>query len=66
MKGGGLSSGSSRLSWRRREKAVTEMASPSPLFETFALADGVTLRNRVVMAPMTTWASNEDLSVSDE
>jgi 2,4-dienoyl-CoA reductase-like NADH-dependent reductase (Old Yellow Enzyme family) len=42
------------------------MVSPSRLFEPFALADGVTLRNRVVMAPMTTWASNEDLSVSDD
>jgi 2,4-dienoyl-CoA reductase-like NADH-dependent reductase (Old Yellow Enzyme family) len=47
------------------EKAATDMTSQSPHFEAFALADGVTLRNRVVMAPMTTWASNEDLSVSD-
>ncbi|MEN5364447.1 NADH-dependent flavin oxidoreductase [Brevundimonas intermedia] len=42
------------------------MDSTSPLFETFPLAEGVTLRNRVVMAPMTTWASNDDLTVSDE
>jgi 2,4-dienoyl-CoA reductase-like NADH-dependent reductase (Old Yellow Enzyme family) len=42
------------------------MDSTSPLFEAFPLAEGVILRNRVVMAPMTTWASNDDLTVSDE
>ncbi|WP_250487131.1 NADH-dependent flavin oxidoreductase [Caballeronia sp. GaOx3] len=30
------------------------------------LVPGLVLRNRVVMAPMTTWASNEDGTVSDE
>ena len=35
------------------------------LFEPFTLA-GITLRNRVVMAPMTTWFSNADGTVSDE
>ncbi|CAN5358707.1 NADH-dependent flavin oxidoreductase [soil metagenome] len=38
----------------------------SPLFEPLMLADGLTLRNRVVMAPMTTWSANDDLTVSDE
>jgi 2,4-dienoyl-CoA reductase-like NADH-dependent reductase (Old Yellow Enzyme family) len=42
------------------------MTTESPLFEAFALAEGITLRNRVVMAPMTTWASNDDLTISDE
>lgn len=42
------------------------MESASPLFEPFVLATDVTLRNRVVMAPMTTWASNDDLTVSDD
>jgi 2,4-dienoyl-CoA reductase-like NADH-dependent reductase (Old Yellow Enzyme family) len=42
------------------------MDATSPLFEQFRLAEGVGLRNRVVMAPMTTWASNDDLTVSDE
>lgn len=42
------------------------MQARSPLFDTFALAEGVTLRNRIVMAPMTTWASNDDLTVSAE
>lgn len=31
-----------------------------------ALLPGLLLRNRVVMAPMTTWASNDDGTVSDE
>lgn len=36
------------------------------LFETYAFAKGITLRNRVVMAPMTTWSGNDDGTVSDE
>lgn len=36
------------------------------LFEPFAFARGISLRNRVVMAPMTTWAGNADGTVSDE
>jgi 2,4-dienoyl-CoA reductase-like NADH-dependent reductase (Old Yellow Enzyme family) len=36
------------------------------LFEPLAFAKGIALRNRVVMAPMTTWASNPDGTVSDE
>ncbi|POA53998.1 MULTISPECIES: NADH-dependent flavin oxidoreductase [unclassified Pseudomonas] len=36
----------------------------SKLFEPLALADGITLRNRVVMSPMTTWSATEDLHVS--
>ena len=35
------------------------------LFETFPLIDGIALRNRAVMAPMTTWAGNDDGTVSD-
>lgn len=37
-----------------------------PLFETFRLPSGATLKNRLVMAPMTNFASHEDGSVSDE
>jgi 2,4-dienoyl-CoA reductase-like NADH-dependent reductase (Old Yellow Enzyme family) len=40
------------------------MKSDSQLFETLNLA-GLPLRNRIVMAPMTTWASNDDGTVSD-
>lgn len=39
--------------------------SQATLFEPFELTPGVTLRNRVAMAPMTTWASNDDGTVSD-
>ena len=36
------------------------------LFEPFALPGGSVMRNRVVMAPMTTWAGNADGTVTDE
>jgi 2,4-dienoyl-CoA reductase-like NADH-dependent reductase (Old Yellow Enzyme family) len=35
------------------------------LFEPLKLAPGITLRNRVAMAPMTTWAAQDDGQVSD-
>lgn len=38
----------------------------SKLFEPVVLVPGLTVRNRVAMAPMTTWASNDDGTVSDE
>ncbi|MFJ2043367.1 NADH-dependent flavin oxidoreductase [Paenibacillus taichungensis] len=36
------------------------------LFASFTFKNGITLRNRVVMAPMTTWASNDDYTISDD
>ncbi|WP_230687620.1 oxidoreductase [Hymenobacter ruricola] len=36
------------------------------LFQPFAFKRGITLRNAVAMAPMTTWSSNDDLTISDE
>jgi len=36
------------------------------LFEEFTFSKGIGLRNRIVMAPMTTWSGNEDGTVSDE
>lgn len=36
------------------------------IFETLALAPGLTLRNRLVMSPMTTWSANDDGTVSDQ
>ncbi|MDP4083308.1 MAG: NADH-dependent flavin oxidoreductase [Bacillota bacterium] len=36
-----------------------------PLFETFVFPNGITLKNRLVMAPMTNFSSNEDGTVSD-
>lgn len=36
------------------------------LFDAFTFKSGVSVRNRVAMAPMTTWASNEDATISDD
>ncbi|MDY0963804.1 MULTISPECIES: NADH-dependent flavin oxidoreductase [Massilia] len=36
------------------------------LFAPMALMPDLVLRNRIVMAPMTTWASNDDGTISDE
>ncbi len=38
----------------------------SRLFQPFAFKNGLTLRNRAVMAPMTTWSANPDATVSDQ
>ncbi|MDQ0114093.1 NADH-dependent flavin oxidoreductase [Paenibacillus harenae] len=38
----------------------------SKLFEPFTFRSGITINNRIVMAPMTTWSSNDDLTVSDD
>ncbi|WP_126967482.1 NADH-dependent flavin oxidoreductase [Xanthomonas arboricola] len=35
------------------------------LLQPFSLGNGMTLRNRIAMAPMTTWAGNADGTVSD-
>ena len=37
----------------------------APLFESFKLGNGIQLKNRIVMAPMTNFASNSDGTVSD-
>ncbi|MDC7747154.1 NADH-dependent flavin oxidoreductase [Rhizobium binxianense] len=42
------------------------METRPKMFEPFAFANGLTLRNRVAMAPMTTWSANDDGTVSDE
>jgi 2,4-dienoyl-CoA reductase-like NADH-dependent reductase (Old Yellow Enzyme family) len=42
------------------------MQPTTKLFEQFAFARGVALRNRIVMAPMTTWAANVDRTISDQ
>jgi 2,4-dienoyl-CoA reductase-like NADH-dependent reductase (Old Yellow Enzyme family) len=36
-----------------------------PLFDSFTFPNGVSLKNRLVMAPMTNFSSNEDGTVSD-
>ncbi|GAB6989313.1 NADH-dependent flavin oxidoreductase [Paenibacillus pini] len=37
----------------------------NPLFESFTFRSGVQVENRVAMAPMTTWSSNVDGTISD-
>jgi 2,4-dienoyl-CoA reductase-like NADH-dependent reductase (Old Yellow Enzyme family) len=37
----------------------------APLFEGFNFKNGVELKNRIVMAPMTNWSSNQDGTVTD-
>lgn len=37
-----------------------------PLFQPFAFDNGITMRNRIVMAPMTTWAGNADGTVTED
>lgn len=36
------------------------------LFAPLLFANGISLKNRIVMSPMTTWSSNEDFTISDE
>lgn len=36
------------------------------MFNKFKLRENVILKNRIVVAPMTTWAGNDDLTVSEE
>ena len=37
-----------------------------PLLEPFTMKNGVQLKNRIVMAPMTTFSANQDDTASDE
>jgi 2,4-dienoyl-CoA reductase-like NADH-dependent reductase (Old Yellow Enzyme family) len=37
----------------------------APLLKSFTLKNGVQLKNRIVMAPMTNWSSNPDGSVTE-
>ncbi|WP_252898456.1 hypothetical protein [Apilactobacillus ozensis] len=36
------------------------------MFESFEFKNGIQVDNRLVMAPMTTWSSNSDYTVSKE
>ncbi|MGE8065100.1 NADH-dependent flavin oxidoreductase [Pseudomonas sp. NPDC089569] len=40
--------------------------STSSLFDPIVFTNGITLRNRVAMAPMTTWSANPDGTISDQ
>lgn len=41
-------------------------ASQLSIFNEFTFAKGITLRNRIVMAPMTTWSANPDGTISQQ
>ena len=36
------------------------------LFQSFSLTKDMTLRNRIIMAPMTTWSANDDGTISEQ
>jgi 2,4-dienoyl-CoA reductase-like NADH-dependent reductase (Old Yellow Enzyme family) len=36
------------------------------MFDEFKLKENVKLRNKIVLAPLTTWAANDNLTISDE
>lgn len=42
------------------------MTDTTPLFSPFTLNNGVEIRNRLVVTPMTHYASNPDGTLSDE
>ncbi|WJM86551.1 NADH-dependent flavin oxidoreductase [Dickeya chrysanthemi] len=42
------------------------MTHSNPLFDGFHFKNGMTLKNRVVMTPMTTWSANPDETISDQ
>lgn len=50
----------------RRPLRRMPIMKPQTLFEPMALMSDLALRNRMVMAPMTTWAADDDGTVSTE
>ena len=36
------------------------------LFQPYTFKKGIRVNNRIAMAPMTTWASNDDYTISDD
>lgn len=45
---------------------MSKTADTKQLFQTFTFKNGIETKNRIAMAPMTTWASNDDYTVSDD
>jgi 2,4-dienoyl-CoA reductase-like NADH-dependent reductase (Old Yellow Enzyme family) len=45
-------------------KTTADMSRP--LFQPFSFPSGIELKNRVAMAPMTTWSSNDDATISED
>ena len=48
-----------------RENKKMDLKNVS-LFQPFTFKKGIRVNNRIAMAPMTTWASNDDYTISDE
>lgn len=40
--------------------------SKQALFQPYTFKKGITIKNRITMAPMTTWSSNDDYTISDD
>ncbi|MEN5231439.1 NADH-dependent flavin oxidoreductase [Sphingobacterium faecium] len=45
---------------------MSETTDTKQLFQGFTFKNGIKTKNRIAMAPMTTWASNDDYTVSDD
>ncbi|NHN25771.1 NADH-dependent flavin oxidoreductase [Flavobacterium jejuense] len=45
---------------------MNETTDTKQLFQTFTFKNGIKIKNRIAMAPMTTWASNDDYTISDD
>ena len=48
------------------ERGIFYMTTFEKTFEPITLNSGALINNRMVMAPMTTWSSNDDHTISDE
>ncbi|WP_269236070.1 NADH-dependent flavin oxidoreductase [Flavobacterium flavigenum] len=45
---------------------MSQTTDTKQLFQSFTFKNGIETKNRIAMAPMTTWASNDDYTVSDD
>ncbi|MEH6656293.1 NADH-dependent flavin oxidoreductase [Leeuwenhoekiella marinoflava] len=45
---------------------MSKTTDTKQLFQTFTFKNGIETKNRIAMAPMTTWASNDDYTISDD
>jgi 2,4-dienoyl-CoA reductase-like NADH-dependent reductase (Old Yellow Enzyme family) len=45
---------------------MSKITDTKELFQPFKFKNGIEVKNRIAMAPMTTWASNDDYTLSDD
>jgi len=45
---------------------MSETTDTKQLFQSFTFKNGIKTKNRIAMAPMTTWASNDDYTISND